>query len=598
MKLIYSQLQKFLPDLKVEPYQLRDDLTMIGHFTNFFEEIDNEIVFDLDIKVNRGDCLGYYGLAKDLSVFYNIELKPPFSRKVRPQDGVGFLPIKITTDNVKRVMSTKISNIKNNVSPQWLQTFLKCHNTKSINTLVDLTNYIMFLYGIPNHAFDTAKSTDNLTWEMNSKFKEFISLDGSKLILDNKILMINNPDKTLSLSFWGGESCAIDLTTTETIIELAIYDRTTVRQNSRQLKSVTEASIRLEKDLDCELIPTAFNHLVNLILENCGGQINSQIFDYYQNPVKIPEIKFDPQLPSQVSGIQIPSDFSLDCLERLGCQINNNLITPPSIRKDISITADLTEEVIRFWGYQKIPTNQPLTFKEVTDITPKEIYLIENLKDQLVQLGYDEVLTWPLVTTPTNEKTIIKTQNSINSEAIYLRQSLIPSLVQQLDQYNRFKLLEPQFFEIGKIFSKEGDNFIEKNALSIYHHNQSQLLNDLEKLNLKTQIINNNFAEIIIDNLSKPEKYIPKQHQNNAIELTSQIITLDANITLNTKEDPIKLIEKYSQIIGSKNLWKLIITDIYQDSKTNKYRYTFQASYFNIDDKTAKSIHLKTFDLI
>ena len=379
---------------------------------------------------------------------------------------------------------------------------------------------------------------------------------------------------------------------------MAIYDRTTVRQNSRQLKSVTEASIRLEKDLDCELIPTAFNHLVNLILENCGGQINSQIFDYYQNPVKIPEIKFDPQLPSQVSGIQIPSDFSLDCLERLGCQINNNLITPPSIRKDISITADLTEEVIRFWGYQKIPTNQPLTFKEVTDITPKEIYLIENLKDQLVQLGYDEVLTWPLVTTPTNEKTIIKTQNSINSEAIYLRQSLIPSLVQQLDQYNRFKLLEPQFFEIGKIFSKEGDNFIEKNALSIYHHNQSQLLNDLEKLNLKTQIINNNFAEIIIDNLSKPEKYIPKQHQNNAIELTSQIITLDANITLNTKEDPIKLIEKYSQIIGSKNLWKLIITDIYQDSKTNKYRYTFQASYFNIDDKTAKSIHLKTFDLI
>ena len=208
MKLIYSQLQKFLPDLKVEPYQLRDDLTMIGHFTNFFEEIDNEIVFDLDIKVNRGDCLGYYGLAKDLSVFYNLPLQnlsQPINTTSNNQ-----LPIKVTTDNVKRVMATQISKIKNNPSPQWLQTFLKCHNTKSINTLVDLTNYIMFLYGIPNHAFDTAKSGENLIWEMNSKFKEFISLDGSKLILDNKILMINNPDKTLSLSFWGGESCAID----------------------------------------------------------------------------------------------------------------------------------------------------------------------------------------------------------------------------------------------------------------------------------------------------------------------------------------------------------------------------------------------------
>lgn len=602
MKLILSQLQKFLPDLKVEPQQLRDDLTMIGHFTNFFEEIDSEIVFDLDIKVNRGDCLGYYGLAKDLSVFYNIKLRPPFSREVRPQDGVGFLPIKITTDNVRRVMAVKISNLKNSSSPQWLQNFLKCHNVHPINTLVDLTNYIMFLYGIPNHAFDTAKSGENLIWEMNSKFKEFISLDGSKLILDNKILMINNPDKALSLSFWGGESCAIDLNTTETIIELAIYDRTTVRQNSRQLKSVTEASIRLEKDLDCELIPVAFNHLVNLILENCGGQINSQIFDHYPQKVDLSQIEFDPKKPSLVSGIDIPADFSLDCLTRLDCEIekkeNSLLCRTPSIRKDITIEADLIEEVIRFWGYQKIPINQPLTFKKVADITPKEIYLIENLKDQLIQLGYDEVLTWPLITIPTDEKTVIKTQNSINSEAIYLRQSLIPSLVQQLDQYNRFKLPEPQFFEIGKIFSKEGDNFIEKNALSIYHHNQSQLLTDLKKLNLKTQIINNNFAEIIIDNLSKPEKYIPNQHQNNAIELTSQIITLDANITLDTKEDPIKLIEKYSQIIGSKNLWKLIITDIYQDSKTNKYRYTFQASYFNLDDKTAKSIHLKTFDLI
>jgi phenylalanyl-tRNA synthetase beta chain len=460
----------------------------------------------------------------------------------------------------------------------------------------------MFLYGIPNHAFDTAKSGENLIWEMNSKFKEFISLDGSKLILDNKILMINNPNKALSLSFWGGESCAIDSTTIETIIEVAVYDRTTVHQNSRQLKSVTEASIRLEKDLDPELIPTAFNHLVNLILENCGGQINSQIFDYYPKKADLPQIEFYPKKPSLVSGIEIPTVFSLNCLKRLDCQINGSNITPPSLRKDITIEADLIEEVIRFWGYQKIPTNQPLTFKEISDITPKEIYLIENLKDQLIQLGYDEVLTWPLITTPIDEKTVIKTQNSINSEAIYLRQSLIPSLVQQLDQYNRFKLPEPQFFEIGKIFSKEGDNFIEKTALGIYNYDSKKLQLDIKNLNLPLVKGGprgiDNFAEIIIDKFPKPEKYIPNQQQNNAIELTSQIITLDANITLDTKEDPIKLIEKYSKIISSKYLWKLIITDIYQDPNTNKYRYTFQASYFNLDDKTAKSIHLKTFDLI
>lgn len=599
MKLIYSQLQKFLPDLKVEPQQLRDDITMIGHFVNFFENIDNEIVFDLDIKVNRGDCLGYYGIARDLSVFYNIPLQN-LSQKINNSSN-NQLPIKITTENVKRVMAIKISDLKNNSSPQWLQTFLKCHNVNSINTLVDLTNYIMFLYGIPNHAFDTAKSGDNLIWEMNSKFKEFTSLDGSKLNIDQNILMINNPNKALSLSFWGGEACAIDLNTTETIIELAIYDRTTVRKNSQQLKSVTEASVRLEKDLDTELIPTAFTHLVNLILENCGGQLTSQIFDHYPSKSNLPQIKFDFKKPTLVSGIEIPTSFAIDVFTRLGCLIKDNIIAPPSIRKDITIEADLVEEVVRFWGYQKIPINQPIAFKQVEDITPKEIYLIDQLKDQLINLGYDEVLTWPLVGTPVDTKTVVITQNSINTESIYLRQSLIPSLKQQLDQYSRFKLNATQFFEIGKIFHQEGDKYIEQNALGIYCSDSQKLQLDIKSLNLpltKERIREiDNFTEIIIDDLPKIKNYTPKILNQSAYELTSQIITLDANITLNTQEDPINLIQKYSQIIGYKILWEIIITDVYYDTKNNKYRYTFRVSYFNTDDKTAKEIHLKSFCL-
>src|SRR5574343_595836 len=99
MKLIYSHLQKFLPDLKVEPQKLRDDLTMIGHFTNFFEKIDNEIIFDLDIKVNRGDCLGYYGLARDLAVFYNLPLQN-LSQQITSSSNYS-LPIQVTTENVK-----------------------------------------------------------------------------------------------------------------------------------------------------------------------------------------------------------------------------------------------------------------------------------------------------------------------------------------------------------------------------------------------------------------------------------------------------------------------------------------------------------------
>jgi phenylalanyl-tRNA synthetase beta chain len=600
MKLIYSELQKLLPSLNVKPQQLRDDLTMIGHFTNFYEEIEGEIVFDMDIKVNRGDCLGYYGLARDLSVYYNIPLNIPiFSSVIASETKQSHynLPINVSTNNVKRVMAVKISEIKNSQSPEWLKKFVKIHGSNSVNTLVDLTNYIMFLYGIPNHAFDTAKSGDNLIWEMNSKFQEFVSLDGSKLSIDKNILMVNNPQKTLSLSFWGGESCAINLDTNETIIELAVYDRTTVRKNSRQLKSVTEASIRLEKDLDPELIPQAFNHLTNLILENCGGKISSNIYDYYPEKVSLPEIEFDSSKPSLVSGIEISADFSIDCLKRLGCVIKNNLIIPPSIRKDIGIEADLIEEVVLFYGYNKIPINQPLIYKKLPDITPKEIYLIEELKDKLVNLGYDEILSWPLANTPYDQDNVITTQNSINSEYIYLRQSLIQSLTQQLDQYNRYKLPNPQFFEIGKIFYQENGKYIEKNSLGIYNYDSNKLIEDLKKLNLEGKIIDNNFVEIILDDLEKPDLYIPKTENNNAYELTSQIITLDANVILEKKEDEKELINKYSQIIGNKYLWQMVITDSFEDKKTGKFKYTFRVSYFNTDDKTAKALHLKSFNL-
>ncbi len=600
MKLIYSHLQKFLPDLKVPPEQLRDDLTMIGHFTNYFEKVENEIVFDLDIKVNRGDCLGYYGIARDLAVFYNLKLNNLASplHQGKMSAGQKGLPIKIETDTVTRVMSVKISNIKNQESPEWLKSFIRIHGTNPINTLVDLTNYIMFMYGLPSHAFDTAKSTENLIWQLNPGFKEFISLDGSKLELNKDILMINNPTEALSLCFWGGQKCAIDLNTSETIIEIAVYNPTTVRQNSRFLKATTEAGTRLEKSLDPNSISIAFNHLVDLIQQNCGGQISSEIFDYYPNQKTITPIEFNFQKPSQVAGIDIPKDFIIDCFTRLGCQIDNNLITPPSIRTDISIEADLVEEAVRFWGYQKIPTDQPIAFKDVGDITPSEMYLIDQLKDKLVDLGYDEVLTWPLVSKPLDQKTVITTQNSINTESIYLRQSLIPSLKQQLDQYSRYKLTNPQFFEIGKVFSKIGDKYIEKNALGIYNSNINQLRKDtLSFLSKDIIVFDNNFAEIIIDDLNKPINYSPKVESNSAYELTSQIITLDANITLNDQEDPIQLIKKYSDIIGQQILWEMIITDIYHDSKNNKYRYTFRVSYFNIDDKTAKDIHLSAFNL-
>ncbi|MFA4827119.1 MAG: phenylalanine--tRNA ligase beta subunit-related protein [Candidatus Shapirobacteria bacterium] len=603
MKLVLSELKKLLPGLPVEPQQLRDDLTMIGHFTNFYEKIDDEIIFDLDIKVNRGDCLGYYGLARDLSVLYNLPLVLPNLPQLNFPEYK--LPILVTAKNeVKRIQAVKISNLKNIPSPDWLKKFLEFHQINSINTLVDLTNYIMFLYGLPCHAFDTAKSGDNLLWELNSHYSEFVTLDQTTLKLKPGILMVNNPTTPLSLSFLGGQACAIGLKTTETIIEMAVYDRTRVRLDSRFLKTTTEAGTRLEKDLDSDTIPLAFSHLIKLIIDLCHGQVSSQLFDYYPEAIALPKIKFDPQKPSVYSGIDIPVDFSLNVLQQLGCIIQNELVTPPSIRKDITLEEDLTEEVIRFWGYQKIPTNQPISNTILPDITPKIIYLTEYVKDVLTNLGYDEIRSWPLTQKPVDPNTVITTQNSINSEYPYLRQSLVQSLKVQLDQYDRYKLPAPQFFEIGKIFSQKDGQYLEKYSLGLYHSNSGQLSADIQALSEKlnaplSPLSDGNFSEIILDDLKVDISNSIAPAQNyHSYELTSQIITLDANVNYDSKQNPVDLINHYSSLISPDLLWQIVITDVYHDQKTNKYRYTFRVSYYNCDDKTAKSTHLSVFNLL
>lgn len=607
MKIIYSHLQKLLPSLKNIPVKdIANRLTYLGHFHDGLQVTNSQEVISLEVRQNRGETLGYFGLASDLAVLY--------PSLIIPQNNLDFpatnsqVPISIQTPDVARIQSIVISNLKNTVSPSWLVEFLSLHDVNSINVLVDLTNYIMFLYGLPCHAFDTAKIGKPLTWQNNSGiFKQFITLDGTSLNLDKGNIVVTSQDQVDSLSFIGGQDSGIDLNTSETLLEMAIYNRSKVKQDSRSLKTITEASIRLDKELDTELIPQAFNHLISLVLEYCGGQITTALFDHYPHKPHIPKIPLNLNKISQIAGINIPTDFCLDILNKLNCQCHPErsegphfLVIPPTYRKDLNIEEDLVEEVIRFHGYDQIPHNTPIAKKQVTDITPKILLLIESLKDKLVSLGYDEVRSWPLVSDTIDSNTAIASQNSINSNYPYLRQSIIQSLKTQLQSYTKYKVPNPQFFEIGKIFSKQKDQYIEKYALGIYHPSQDILQKDLNQIGLPSNNNKNNFAEIVLDDLNAKTLDLKttsiKNNPKSIIELTHQITTLDANVTYPTKIDPKKLTDEYSLKIGD-SLWQIDITDIYQNPQDKSYKYSFRVSYYNLSSAKAKQLHLSTFNL-
>ncbi len=625
MKLVYSELKKFLPDLDKSTQEIAGDLTLIGHMSERVETISGEQVIDLEIRQNRGDCLGYYGLAKEISVLYNLELKtteidlPETETKKKP-------PIKISAeDKVQRIMSLEITNLENKSSPDWLKKFLAIHDINSINTLVDLTNYIMLIYGIPCHAFDSQKVNGDLIWKITNKKDQIITLDGTKIDIPKNSFVISDDQGAVSLPVLGGKRTAIDLNTNQTIIEMAVYDPQKVRLDAKKMNVQTDAKVRLEKDLDPKLIPSAFKHLIQLVVDECGGEVATKTLDFYPKKSLPPEIELNLEKTGQIAGVEISDKFSLKTLKRLGCKLDNHsqnkyLVKPPSLRKDLNLEEDLIEEIIRFYGYDKISTDEPIGLKKLPDITPNVIYLKQTMKNILVNMGYDEIRSWPII----NKKNLyqskslpsdiqpVETENSVNENYPLLRMSLASSLFLQNKQCKKYKLPDRKFFEIGKIYYKQNNKYHEHYSVAFYQPNEKKLIKDAENILKKLgkpgnyqveEIKNIKIIEVNLSQLADKIKNVPnvklkkaKKQTQQAIELTKQIIDLDANIILDEKKNPKKLIKKYQQKIDRRFLWKLTIVDIFKNQK-GKYKYTFRAFYYNVSSKKAKQIHLEAFNL-
>ncbi len=624
MKVIYSYLKKLLPDLDKPIEKIADDLSLIGHMSEGIETVGGEQVINLEIRQNRGDCLGYYGLAKELAVLYNLEVQLPETKLPKPKSGE-LPPITISAEEkVKRIMSLKINKLKNKHSPSWLKEFLAIHDINSINTLVDLTNYVMLFYGLPCHAFDAQKVSSELEWKITNQKEQIITLDRTKIEIPKNSFIISDNKGAASLPIIGGKRTAIDLKTKETIIEMAIYDPLKIRLDAKKMNIQTDAKIRLEKDLDTNLLPIAFKHLTRLILKECGGEIVTKVFDYYPNHKEPPKIKLNINQVNKFAGIDIPDKFGLKILKNLGCKIKkedkgNYWITPPTLRKDINLKEDLIEEIIRFYGYNKIPTDQPISSKRLPDITPKVIYLNQAVKNILANMGYDEIRSWPIIKEkhlhrskilPSNAQPV-RTENSVNENYPLLRMSLASSLFLQDIQYKKYKLPDRKFFEIGKIYYQENNSYHEVYSVAFYQPDHKELIKNakklLKKLGLKKrgyqveEIENKKIIEMNLTDLAQELKNIPKVKLNQpekqteqAIELTQQIISLDANVFLDDEIAPEKLIRDYIQKINSTNLWKLTIIDIYETQK-GEYKYTFRAYYYNLSAQQAKQIHSAVF---
>jgi len=452
----------------------------------------NDVIFEIDnISItHRPDLWGHYGMAREIAALYNLKLKDLTEIKIKESNEVK-LEVKVENPELcPRYQALAIGKVKIQPSPFWLKQLLKSVGVRPINNIVDITNYVMLKLGQPIHAFDRRQILNNSIFIKTAKDGDnFTTLDEQERQLNISMLMIADAEKDLAIAgIMGGKASGIVDDTTEIIIESANFNPISVRKTSVALGLRTDASARFEKSLDPCLTEIALNTVARLIFElNPEAEAISKIIDVNNTKTKEIEIELSYDLLFKRLGQEIPRKEVVQILEKLEFKVKEKgdilIVKVPSFRatKDISIPEDLVEEVARIYGYDNIQPKMPLVgMQAVGDSADYKV--IQQAKDFLAYgLGATEVYNYSFV----SEQQIkllglevdhhLELANYLTPNQRYLRLNLFEGLVKNM-QNNLRASEEVNFFEVGRIFSKEKGEYATDNQKKDFLIHQPQSL--------------------------------------------------------------------------------------------------------------------------
>ncbi len=422
---------------------------------------------ELDLTPNRGDCLGMIGLAREVGVIARQDVKPldfPLPKESIEDE----FEIRISAkDACPRYLGRVIKNINlNSKSPLWMQEKLRRSGLRSIDPVVDVTNYVLMELGQPMHAFDLAKLEGHIDVRFAEKNEKLELLDGKEIELTPDTLLITDANKAVAMAgIMGGMSTAVSEQTQDVFLECAFFAQLAVAGKARSYGMHTDASHRYERGVDYQLQRTAMQRATQLLLDICGGEAGP-ITETLGNLPEAIEVSLKYSSISSLLGIQMEQSEVNDILIRLGFGIAADdgkvlAVSVPSYRFDVSIEADLIEELARIYGYNNLPQtgglgNQSLSSKPETHTE------ISQIRQQLVALGYQEVVTYSFIE-PSLAQTLfpdqpgVPLQNPISADMAVMRPSILPGLISTL-KYNENRQIERvRIFESGLVFQKNGE---------------------------------------------------------------------------------------------------------------------------------------------
>lgn len=465
MKFTYNWLKDFI-DIKISAQGLAYKLTMTGLEVKSLEKVGQDWVFEAEVTSNRPDLLSILGIAREVSAITKAKLKIQNPKRQIPKTKESLrLDLKIEDRKDCPLYSAKIiKDVKQRPSPDWLKERLELIGCRSVNNIVDITNYVLFTYGQPLHAFDLDKLEGNTIIVRRAKEGEkLVAIDGQERSLNQGTLVIADSKKAVALAgVMGGKDTEVSAGTKNILLESAKFDPLAVRRARQRLGIDSESSYRFEREVDINMVEEASLYAVNLIEELAKGNLclnktSAHIKD------KKKTISLNISDVERIAGIAIPKRDIKPILAGLGFKIKKDsnqglTLEVPSFRKDINLGIDLIEEIVRIWGYERIPSSIPSIKPTVIDSAHLELTGI--LRQTLIGQGLNEVITYSLIgkdilcKAGVSANEAIEISNPLSLQQEILRPTLLPGLLSCVAK-NVNHRQSVCVFEIAHIF-KEG----------------------------------------------------------------------------------------------------------------------------------------------
>ncbi|AGA66455.1 phenylalanine--tRNA ligase subunit beta [Brachyspira pilosicoli] len=433
-------------------------------------------IFNVEITANRGDLVSIIGFARECSLVLEKRVSIP---SVNTYDSTGG-NIDITVENQEscyKYVGRLINNITVGPSPDWMQNRLKKCGINPINNIVDITNYVMLEYGQPLHAYDFDKVKDGKIIVRNAKNDEKITLlDGREINLTDEVLVIADSEKPIGVAgVMGGDSTKIEDTTKNILIESAYFDHIAVKKSTIATNTKTDASYRFEREIDHTLTLAALNRAVDLIvtLDN-NAKIVSRAKEVNVKQFEATRIVFDCGLVKRYLGLdmnkmQVSSIFKRYGFNASALGENNLKVDIPFYRHDLTIAEDLIEEIARVYGYNNLDSNVP----HIKCNPIKTDYAdISFVKHRMASYGLYETKQYSLGDSKMfknigfKDEQLISVVNPLTSEMDVLRPTTLVSLLNSIAYNQNHRHKNGALFEVGNIFYKENDKFVEEKHLS------------------------------------------------------------------------------------------------------------------------------------